>query len=137
MLLIRSSVPRLPITEINEMKINAPDAYTLLPTVLLDDNGYPTDEWLQYLKTYKPDESLPLLTFVKTVLVDGWYMSDWGFKLSKKYKGKYKLELYTGGWSGNEEIIEAIMSNMWLTNFKMKFLMWRTGGHYYFELSVG
>lgn len=119
------------------MKINAPDAYTLLPTVLLDDNGYPTDEWLQYLKTYKPDESLPLLTFVKTVLVDGWYMSDWGFKLSKKYKGKYKLELYTGGWSGNEEIIEAIMSNMWLTNFKMKFLMWRTGGHYYFELSVG
>ena len=112
------------------------DAYTLLPDVLLDDEGYPTTEWLQYIKSYKPDESLPLLTFVEMVLVDGWYMSDWGFKLHKKYKGKRKLELHTGGWSGNEETIAAIKSNMWLTHFQMRYVMWKTGGHYYFELSV-
>jgi len=117
-------------------QVATPDAYTLLPAVLLDDEGYPTDEWLQCLKTYKPDESLPLLTFVKTILVDGWYMSDWGFKLGKKYKGKHKLELHTGGWSGNENTIEAIKSNMWLTHFQMRYVMWRAGGHYYFELSV-
>ena len=128
----------------NELTTNAdteqvapPDAYTLLPAVLLDDEGYPTEEWLQYIKNYKPDLSLPLLTFVKMVLIDGWYMSEWGFKLSKKYKGKHKLELHTGGWSGNEETIAAIKSNMWLTHFKMRYVMWRTGGHYYFELSVG
>ena len=103
---------------------------------MLDDDGYPTEEWLQFIKSYKPDESLPLLTFVKMVLVDGWHMSDWGFKLHKKYKGKHKLELHTGGWSGNEETIAAIKSNMWLTHFQMRYVMWRTGGHYYFELSV-
>ena len=65
----------------NELTTNAdteqvapPDAYTLLPAVLLDDEGYPTEEWLQYIKNYKPDESLPLLNFVEMVLVDGWYM---------------------------------------------------------------
>lgn len=110
---------------------------TLLPAVLLDDEGYPTEEWLNYIKNYKPDESLPLLTFVEKILVDGWYMSDCGFKLYKRYKGKRKLELHTGGWSGNEETIAAIKSNMWLTHFQMRYVMWRTGGHYYFELSIG
>lgn len=111
------------------------NAHTLLPTVLLDNEGYPTDEWLQYIKNYKPDESLPLLRFVE-IIQDGWWMSDWGFKLHRKYKGKRKLELHTGGWSGNEEIISAIKSNMWLTQFHMRCVMWRTGGHYYFELTV-
>lgn len=110
---------------------------TLLPAVLLDDEGYPTEEWLNYIKNYKPDESLPLLTFVEKILVDGWYMSDCGFKLYKRYKGKRKLELHTGGWSGNEETIAAIKSNMWLTHFQMRYVMWRTGGHYYFELYIG
>ena len=123
-------------TNADTEQVAPPDAYTLLPDVFLDDDGYPTDEWLQYLKNYKPDESLPLLTFVKTVLVDGWYMSDCGFKISKKYKGKHKIELHTGGWSGNEEIIASIESNIWLTNFQMRYVMWRAGGHYYFELSV-
>ena len=118
-------------------QVAPPDAYTLLPAVLLDNDGYPTEEWLQFIKSYKPDESLPLLTFVEMVLVDGWYMSDWGFKLHKKYKDKCKLELHTGGWSGNEETIAAIKSNMWLTHFQMRYVMWRTGGHYYFELYVG
>ena len=123
---------------VDGLRVNRPaDAYTLLPVVLLDDENYPKEEWLQYIKSYKPDESLPLITFVEMVLVDGWYMSNWGFKLHKKYKGKRKLELHTGGWSGNEETITAIKSNMWLTHFQMRYVMWRTGGHYYFELSVG
>lgn len=124
------------ITNDDAGQVTKPDAKHLLPIVFLDYEGYPTDEWLQYLRTYKPDESLPLLTFVKEVLVNGWYMSDWGFILHRKYKGKRKLELHTGGWSGNEEIITAIKSNMWLTHFQMRYFMWRTGGHYFFELSV-
>ena len=123
-------------TNADTEQVAPPDAYTLLPTVLLDDEGYPTEEWLQYIKNYKPDESLPLLTFVEKVLIDGWYMSDWGFILHKKHKGKRKLELHTGGWSGNEETIAAIKENMWLTHFQMRYVMWRIGGHYYFEVSV-
>ena len=102
---------------------------------LLDDEGYPTEEWLQFIRNYKPDESLPLIQFVEEVLVDGWWMPDWGFKLHRKYGGKRKLELHTGGWSGNEEVIDAILSNIWLIHCKMRYLMWKAGGHYYFELN--
>ena len=58
-------------TKADAGQVAPPDAKHLLPAVLLDDEGYPTEEWLQYIKSYKPDESLPLLTFVKMVLVGG------------------------------------------------------------------
>lgn len=105
-----------------------------LPDVLLDVNGYPTEEWLQFIRGYQPDDSMPLLKFVSEILPKGWYMADWGFVLHRKYRGKQKLELQTGGWSGNEEVISAILSNIWLTHFKMQYVMWKAGGHYYFEI---
>ncbi len=117
------------------MKLNFKEMNKDLNFILLDDEGYPTEEYLNFLKTYRPDEKIPLITFVDTVLPNGWYMADWGFKLHRKYNGKHKLELHTGGWSGNEEIIEAIKENILLTHWKLKYVMWRTGGHYYFELS--
>lgn len=120
----------------NKLSTTKLNAFSLLPIRLLDNSGYPTKEWLQYIKNYKPDESLPLMRFVDSVLIDGWWMPCWGFKLHKKYKGKRKFELHTGGWSGNEEIIEAIISNIYLTHFQMRYIMWRTGGHYYFEIPV-
>jgi len=110
-------------------------AFTMLPSALLNDDGYPTAEWLEFIKNYVPDESLPVLRFVEMVLVDGWWMPDWGFKLHRQYKGVRRLELHTGGWSGNEEVIAAIKSNFWLTHFNMRHVMWRTGGHYYFEIT--
>jgi len=105
-----------------------------LPDVLLDVNGYPTEEWLQFIRCYQPDDSLPLLKFVSEILPKGWYMADWGLVLHRKYKGIRKLELHTGGWSGNELVISEIKSNMHLTHFKMRLVMWKAGGHYYFEL---
>ena len=110
--------------------------YDKLPKEVMDDGGYPTQEFLDFVKQYEPDDSLPLVTFVEKVLVDAWWSSDWGFKLHRKYRGIRKLELHTGGWSGNEETIGAITSNIYLTHFKMKYVMWRTGGHYYFEIRV-
>jgi len=106
-----------------------------LPDVLLDVNGYPTEEWLQFIRNYKPNESLPLTKFVSEILPNGWYMAEWGLVLHRKYKGKRKLELHTGGWGGNEIVISEIKSNMYLTHFKMRLVKWKIGGHYYFELS--
>jgi len=103
-----------------------------LPDVLLDVNGYPTEEWLEFIRNYIPDNSLPLLKFVSEILPKGWYMADWGFVLHRKYRGKQKLELHTGGWSGNEEVISAILSNK---HFKMQYVMRKAGGHYYFEIT--
>ena len=107
----------------------------LLPAVLLDDEGYPTEEYLKFIKDFT-NETMPIIDFVLGVLQNGWYFGDWGFKLGKKYKGIRKLELHTGGWSGNEEIISAIKSNIWLTHFKMKYVKWHIGGHFHFEISV-
>ena len=105
-----------------------------IPDDLLDDEGYPTEEYLEFIKLYKPDESLPLLAFVSDVIQLGWWMPKWGFKLHRKYKGKRKLELHTGGWSGNEDVINAIQSNIYLTHGLMQCVMWKKGGHYYFEI---
>lgn len=107
-----------------------------LPSELLDFEGYPTKEWLEYIRNYKPNEDLPIISFIEMILIDGWWMPDWGFIFHRAYKGKRKLELHTGGWSGNEETMRAILSNMWLTHFQMRYIMWRTGGHYYFEVLV-
>ena len=104
--------------------------------VMLSYDYSPTEEWLQFIRGYKPDDSMPLLKFVSEILPKGWYMADWGFVLHRKYKGKIKLELHTGGWSGNEEVISAILSNIWLTHFQMQYVMWKAGGHYYFDISV-
>lgn len=107
-----------------------------LPDVLLDPEGYPTKEYLQFLSEYKPDESLTIIEFVRDVLPDGWWMPDWGFVLHGKYRGKHRLELHTGGWSGNEDIINEMLKNMWFTHTRMLYVKWIRGGHYYFEVDV-
>lgn len=41
------------------------------------------------------------------------------------------LELHTGGWSGNEDIIQALQNNkLFWVNWEMS----RVGGHYYFKI---
>jgi len=100
----------------------------------LDINGYPTDEFLDFIRNYTPD-TMPIMDFVG-ILCEGWYFDKWGYKLHRKYAGKRKLELHTGGWSGNEDTIAAVLSNIYLTNFKMQHVKWVVGGHYYFEIII-
>lgn len=112
------------------------DQKSKLPDTLLDNEGYPTQEWIDFIKRYVPGDSMPIESFVENVLVDGWWMSEWGFVFKRRYGGKRKLELHTGGWSGNEEVIQAIFKNTHLTILSMRHVMWRTGGHYYFEVPI-
>ena len=105
----------------------------VLPSVILDKDGYPTDEFLDFIRNYT-HETMHILNFIE-ILCEGWYHGDWGYKLHRKYAGKRKFELHTGGWSGNEDTISALISNIWLTHFKMKYVRWETGGHYYFEIT--
>ena len=111
------------------MKKNNP----MIPEILLNNDGYPTDEYLKFIEEYTPDK-MPIMDFVE-VLREGWYFDDWGFKLKRKYRDVRKLELHTGGWSGNEDIIEAIISNIYLTHFSMMYIKWYAGGHFYFEIT--
>ena len=60
-----------------------------------------------------------------------YFVSKWG---KRKFDNAdvLLLELHTGGWSGNEDIIAALEEhemffNLWHTK-------WERGGHYYFEI---
>jgi hypothetical protein len=61
-----------------------------------------------------------------------YFIENWGIDHIHKERPVLMLELHTGGWSGNEDIIEA------LQNHKLFWMMWwwktERGGHYYFEV---
>lgn len=105
-----------------------------LPDILSVD-GYPTDEWLEFIKQYRPDESMPIMDFVET-LRDTWEYRESHFKLDEPVGDKRNLVLITGGWSGNEDIVSAVLSNLWLKEIYMKYMMWQRGGAYYFEVKL-
>jgi hypothetical protein len=62
-----------------------------------------------------------------------YFIENWGLDRIHKKKPVLLLELHTGGWSGNEDIIEALQRH------KLFWLMWwckeERGGHYYFEIN--
>ncbi len=95
-----------------------------------DVDGYPTKELLEWIESYDP-QVLPFEDFAK-MLRRCWWMADWGFKLKRKRSGKRILELHTGGWSGNEDIIDALRKNIFF--FPMTWRKTYAGGHYYFSI---
>ena len=86
---------------------------------------YPTEEELEFIKNYKFDAQrrfLPLIEHLQKL----WHWPDYA-----KWDGKI-LELHTGGWSGNEDIIEALEgTDFWLLCWKES----KRGGHYKFEVT--
>lgn len=70
----------------------------------MDADGYPTDDELERIKTWPHGDFIGLLEFVNA---NCWWPSpDCGFKRTGR-----KFRLATGGWSGNEEVIDALESN--------------------------
>jgi len=69
------------------MKTN--EGYRELPTVLLDEEGYPTKKRFNLIENYKPDENFPLIDFIEKYLSKGWWHPARGFRLHRKYKGKW------------------------------------------------
>lgn len=89
----------------------------------MDDDGYPSDEDLLKIEEWPYQDFPGLMKFVKSI----WWHPDWGWTINGN-----KYNISTGGWSGNEDIIGALMRNkmFWL-------LCWvssRRGGHFEFEL---
>ena len=95
---------------------------------------YPTNNQLNAIEKYPVitrDDMLKFLEYTKGY----WHDSDWGWKQKQTKKDTIKLELHTGGWSGNESIIYAMQSNFlfWSMNWDMS----KRGGHYYFTIKLG
>lgn len=111
----------------------------------MDKDGYPTKAELRTIRTFDTIKRpvRELIEFIE----ERWWAKDWGFKLRKtrdeyasitaigdkpKHRYHYQLNCSCGGWSGNEDIIEALEQNRWFYNF-----YWhssRTGGHYEFRI---
>lgn len=99
---------------------------------------YPTEEELDKIRNWDilEESTKGLVDYIESI----WWAPDWGFKIRRGYssfpltrKQVVKLELHTGGWSGNESIIEALQQNFFW------FLYWEKstrGGHFWFEIDL-
>lgn len=95
---------------------------------MTDEHGYPDDEELEMIKNWNIKEvsqRKELMDFVKGLWKNadiGYWEDDGNF---------YKIS--TTGWSGNEDLIGAMMDNrmFWLICWVSS----RRGGHYEFELT--
>jgi hypothetical protein len=102
---------------------------------LLDEEGYPTTEFLSWLRDLSIDNVMHPHRVLDTIK-SAWEYADWGWRKEEAVddfkKPVIRYHVSTGGWSGNEEIINALRLNpcFWP-------LYWhsaRRGGHYVFEI---
>ena len=99
-------------------------------------SDYPTDEALEFIKDYELGKQGPggMLAHLKSL----WHWSDMFCTTQEviaqsdgKTMLKTYLELHTGGWSGNEDIITALEGTVfWLMYWEKS----QRGGHYFFEI---
>lgn len=110
------------------------------PEQLHDKDGYPTQEALDYLKNwwrrfdngaYVVGEFSELtkanVSNLMAYVTSLWYFDDWGVIHDPR---KRSFELHTGGWSGNEEIMEYFEKTQFACFY---WQMKRVGGHYFYE----
>jgi len=88
---------------------------------------YPSEEELQAIKEWDilAQPVSELVAFLESL----WWMADWGCVLDGN-----KLELHTGGWSGNESIMDALR-NHWMF-WNICWVKHIRGGHFYFEIGM-
>lgn len=107
------------------------------PKELFDDEGYPTSESLDYIKNWSV-----MIGLYDDMLKNGQFFGKEKYDMLISYLEElwwgdliyYEdglLELHTGGWSGNEEIISELKhTDMWMHKFRCN----ESGGHYFFKI---
>lgn len=98
------------------------------------NKGYPEEKDLKLIREWDHNDIFNLLEY----LYDCWHFQDWGFKQKWSneiihQKPVLFVELHTGGWSGNESLITALLQNKFIRAFWYK--QWTRGGHYKFEIN--
>ena len=96
---------------------------------MMDIDGYPTEETLNTIKNCDLTK-FDIKTFLDYVGSNWKYAEDGGFVL--KGKKVMTLVLHTCGWSGNEEVINALQQNKLF--FALYWQKTERGGHYYFKI---
>lgn len=93
------------------------------PTAL-DQDGCPTDETLERIKQWSPSDPVGLFEFVEQC---------WS-KAGRFVFADNTVQMSTGGWSGNEDVIDALQRNC--VAWSLCWVMSRAGGGYEFEIPV-
>lgn len=107
----------------------------MIPEPEFDRDGYPTEATLDVIKKWpmeNPDANVALIEYCQRA----WSYPEYfrrGSRRSSRPTGRLvrTWHVSTGGWSGNESIIDAMMENwlFWATSWVSS----RRGGHYEFE----
>lgn len=91
-----------------------------------DINHYPLETELRTIREWDTaKDPIGLIDYLEGV----WEYADMAIK--RKGRRVVYLELHTYGWSGNEDIIEALYKNLFFMFYWCKSLR---GGHYYFKV---
>ena len=109
-----------------------------LPTTLeLDEYGYPPDEWLASIRDARPTMA-EAAQWMRETLPDLVGKVGYGRVAFDTYSTPtgpvHELRIATGGWSGMEDFLSAVMSNVALAYY------WQSthrGGLYVFQVPVG
>lgn len=104
-------------------------------------SDYPTDEQLQRIESWPHDDPAGWFAFIKAS-GNYWPEESWGWDEMDGpdpecwYLDKpgriYRIS--TGGWSGNESILGAMVKN--LTLWGITWVSRRRGGHYEFQVPL-
>lgn len=92
---------------------------------VLGDDGYPSDVELARIEHWPYDDLSGLFAYI----AERWTYRDlWQIRGAKRDR----ISCSTGGWSGNEDLISALQSNLmaWALTWSES----RRGGHYKFEV---
>jgi hypothetical protein len=97
----------------------------------MDPDGYPDGEELEKITNWPYTDLKGLMEYVK----ERWNYADWGWNETGDTDYGRPIIVYeisTGGWSGNESLIQALGENLMFWN-----TCWyssRRGGHYIFHM---
>lgn len=104
----------------------------IFPEISFNVDGCPTEESLKMLETYDfsymIDNEEAFHKFMEH-LRKYW---NWGNTMVKRIGDVWLFS--TGGWSGNEAIVDSLLRNFWFKSFF--FLAYRRGGQYVFGRDV-
>lgn len=98
----------------------------------LGEQGYPTEEFLDYIKSYDFIHNNPSELF--KMIEEVWWGGGWRHSDDTDFLGRevHKISISTWGWSGNEEIIEVMRQNILL--WPLYWSKHERGGHFEFIL---
>ncbi len=97
---------------------------------MLDEDGYPDEKCLKAIEKW--DIFKKGVRDLLDLVEENTNMKDWS--ISIKGKRVIRFEYFTGGWSGNEDVISALRQTpLFWSMFWQKSTR---GGHYYFVINA-